>query len=42
MFGSKGEKSLSVKFSDSLQVKTLNKISEGAFAYVFVAEDQSK
>lgn len=38
----KSDKKLSVKFSDSLHVKTIKKISEGAFAYVYMAEDQNK
>ena len=42
MFGSKGDKPLTVKFSDELQVTTIKKIAEGAFAYVFLAEDQNK
>ena len=42
MFGSKSDKKLTVFFSDQLKVTTLKKISEGAFAYVFLAEDESQ
>ena len=41
MFGLKSDKRLTVKFTDLLKVTALRKISEGAFAYVFLAEDES-
>lgn len=41
MFGSNSDKKLAVAFSDQLKVTTVRKISEGAFAYVYLAEDQN-
>ena len=37
----KNSKPIEVVFSDSLKVKTKKLISEGAFAYVYLAEDQN-
>lgn len=40
MFGSKSDKKITVTFPDHLKVTTVKQISEGAFAYVFMVEDE--